>query len=79
MSHLTTYRQSYMFLPMLLVILRSVSCCECFHPQDIVLQLLKEKMVESAASSSGFLIDGYPREMEQGTRFEDEVLNYTCS
>ena len=41
--------------------------------QDTVLELLKEAMVAKAASSKGFLIDGYPRELEQGTRFEQEV------
>ena len=37
-------------------------------------------MEAKAATSKGFLIDGYPREMEQGTRFETEVciiLNHT--
>ncbi|XP_021354678.1 adenylate kinase isoenzyme 5-like isoform X3 [Mizuhopecten yessoensis] len=47
-------------------------------PLDVVLQLLKEKMMAAAATSSGFLIDGYPREMEQGTRFENEVTPCTC-
>lgn len=41
--------------------------------QDTVLQLLKEAMLAKASESKGFLIDGYPREMEQGTRFEKEV------
>ncbi|XP_025111640.1 uncharacterized protein LOC112574655 [Pomacea canaliculata] len=40
---------------------------------DTVLELLKEAMVAKAATSKGFLIDGYPRELEQGTRFEQEV------
>jgi len=35
--------------------------------------MLKEAMVAKAAASNGFLIDGYPRELEQGTRFEKEV------
>ncbi|XP_052787877.1 adenylate kinase isoenzyme 5-like isoform X5 [Mya arenaria] len=42
-------------------------------PLDTVLLLLKEAMMAKAADSKGFLIDGYPREMEQGTRFEKEV------
>ncbi|XP_060602072.1 uncharacterized protein LOC132755252 isoform X8 [Ruditapes philippinarum] len=42
-------------------------------PLDTVLQLLKEAMLAKASTSKGFLIDGYPREMEQGTRFEKEV------
>ena len=42
-------------------------------PLDTVLQLLRDNMLAKAATSKGFLIDGYPREMEQGTRFEAEV------
>ena len=38
-----------------------------------MLTLLKEAMIAKAATSKGFLIDGYPRELEQGTRFEQEV------
>ena len=41
--------------------------------QDTVLKLLRDNMLAKAATSKGFLIDGYPREMEQGTRFEAEV------
>ncbi|KAK7502622.1 hypothetical protein BaRGS_00006197 [Batillaria attramentaria] len=40
---------------------------------DTVLELLKEAMIAKAATSKGFLIDGYPRELEQGQRFEQEV------
>ncbi|XP_046330687.2 uncharacterized protein LOC124114162 [Haliotis rufescens] len=42
-------------------------------PLDEVLLLLKEAMVAKAASSKGFLIDGYPRELDQGKRFESEI------
>lgn len=42
-------------------------------PLETVLQLLKETMIEKAAESKGFLIDGYPRELDQGTKFEKEV------
>ena len=45
----------------------------CYNMQDIVLQLLREAMEAQAATSKGFLIDGYPRELEQGKRFEHEV------
>ena len=41
--------------------------------QDTVLQLLREAMQKKAKTSNGFLIDGYPRELEQGSRFENEV------
>jgi len=42
-------------------------------PLETVLQLLKEAMLAKAATSKGFLIDGYPRELEQGLRFEKDV------
>lgn len=42
-------------------------------PLETVLQLLKEAMTAKAATSKGFLIDGYPRELDQGIRFENEV------
>ncbi|RUS83726.1 hypothetical protein EGW08_008522 [Elysia chlorotica] len=42
-------------------------------PLDTVLGLMKEAMLAYAPVSKGFLIDGYPRELEQGTRFENEV------
>ncbi|XP_033102106.1 adenylate kinase isoenzyme 5-like isoform X2 [Anneissia japonica] len=42
-------------------------------PQDVVLQLLKESMEASLASSKVFLIDGYPRKLEQGIEFEKEI------
>ncbi|KAL5011338.1 hypothetical protein ScPMuIL_009889 [Solemya velum] len=42
-------------------------------PLETVLQLLKEAMIKKAATSKGFLIDGYPRELEQGIKFEKEV------
>jgi len=39
----------------------------------MVLTLLKQAIEKNAARSSGFLIDGYPRELDQGKRFEAEV------
>jgi len=47
-------------------------------PLDTVLELLKDAMLKKAADSKGFLIDGYPRELEQGTRFENEVAGVEC-
>ncbi len=46
--------------------------------QDTVLQLLREAMQKKAKTSNGFLIDGYPRELEQGARFENEVRGATA-
>ncbi|XP_019697565.1 adenylate kinase isoenzyme 1 isoform X1 [Harpegnathos saltator] len=43
---------------------------------DIVLELIKEKMDnarEEGVTKTGFLIDGYPREKEQGILFEEKV------
>lgn len=42
-------------------------------PMDIVLDLLKEAMLNNLPNSKGFLIDGYPREKEQGIMFEDKI------
>ncbi len=41
-----------------------------------MLQLLREAMQKKAKTSNGFLIDGYPRELEQGSRFENEVRTW---
>jgi len=42
-----------------------------------VLTLLKEAMLKQKASK-GFLIDGYPRELDQGKRFEADVALVEC-
>ncbi|XP_034950003.1 adenylate kinase isoenzyme 1 [Chelonus insularis] len=47
-----------------------------FVPTDIVLSLIKERMEKAKAdgsTKSGFLIDGYPRELDQGIQFEKDV------
>ena len=44
-----------------------------FVVQDVVLTLLREAMETKLAQTSCFLIDGYPRELEQGKRFENEA------
>ena len=44
-------------------------------PNDVVLELIKEAMFkEVAKGSKGFLLDGYPREAEQGEAFEKAIL-----
>ncbi|KAL5967438.1 adenylate kinase [Taenia solium] len=40
---------------------------------EIVLALIKDAMLKLIDKSPYFLIDGYPRELEQGTRFEKDV------
>lgn len=41
--------------------------------QEVVMELLAEKMLAEINSSKGFLIDGYPREVGQGRQFEKDV------
>lgn len=40
---------------------------------EVVLALIKESMLKLIDKSPYFLIDGYPRELEQGLRFERDV------
>lgn len=40
---------------------------------EAVLQLLDCAIKKAAASSKGFLIDGYPREKDQGAAFEKQI------
>lgn len=42
-------------------------------PLDTVLTLLRQAMLKKASTSKGFLIDGYPREVDQGKKFEADV------
>jgi len=42
-------------------------------PLDTVLGLLRDAMIKKAKTSKGFLIDGYPRELDQGKKFEADV------
>lgn len=46
-------------------------------PLDVVLDLIREEMMKKLADSKGFLIDGYPREREQGILFEKNVAPVT--
>jgi len=46
-------------------------------PLETVLELLKEAMIKYGRDSNGFLIDGYPREVQQGLKFESEVAPVT--
>ncbi|XP_047000057.1 adenylate kinase isoenzyme 1 isoform X1 [Schistocerca americana] len=54
-------------------------------PLEVVLDLLKEAMLQKVGTSKGFLIDGYPRELSQGKTFEEQispctlVLNFDAS
>lgn len=42
--------------------------------QELVLELLKDAMLRYP-DSPGFLLDGFPREMSQAEKFEEEVCN----
>uniref|UniRef100_A0A0K0E5I3 Adenylate kinase isoenzyme 1 n=1 Tax=Strongyloides stercoralis TaxID=6248 RepID=A0A0K0E5I3_STRER len=43
-------------------------------PMEVVLDLIKERILQSIEKGSkGFLIDGYPREVVQGEKFEAEI------
>lgn len=46
-------------------------------PMFVVLDLLAEAMLAKLGGSKGFLIDGYPREVQQGKEFEAEILPCT--
>jgi len=54
-------------------------------PRETVLQLIKAAMVKKVSTAKGFLIDGYPREIEQGEMFEKGIapctliLYFDCS
>jgi len=54
-------------------------------PRAVVLDLIKTAMLKNLESAKGFLIDGYPREVEQGEDFENQiapaslVLYFDCS
>jgi len=42
-------------------------------PRQVVLDLLKQAMLKNLGNAKGFLIDGYPREVEQGEAFEKDI------
>lgn len=46
-------------------------------PLSMILQLIKETMQKDLPTAKGFLLDGYPRNVEQGERFEAEVCKCT--
>ncbi|KAH7984490.1 hypothetical protein HPB52_021535 [Rhipicephalus sanguineus] len=46
-------------------------------PLTMILQLIKETMQKDLPTAKGFLLDGYPRNVEQGERFEAEVCKCT--
>ncbi|XP_026550263.1 adenylate kinase isoenzyme 1-like, partial [Notechis scutatus] len=45
-------------------------------PLDTVLDMLRDAMLAKADQSKGYLIDGYPREVNQGVEFEKKVRTW---
>lgn len=44
-------------------------------PNEIVLDMIRDAIIKRIDSSKGFLIDGYPRQVDQGIAFENEVIS----
>merc|ERR1712142_695022 len=42
-------------------------------PMEMVLKLIKHAMIAKSLTSNGYLIDGYPRQVEQGIMFEQDI------
>ncbi|KAH8032679.1 hypothetical protein HPB51_000429 [Rhipicephalus microplus] len=47
------------------------------EPLDMIIQLIKETIKKDLLTAKGFLLDGYPRNVEQGERFESDVCKCT--
>ncbi len=45
-------------------------------PNQIVLDMIKDAMLKTVHSSKGYLIDGYPRQVDQGLEFEKHVNKF---
>jgi adenylate kinase len=41
---------------------------------QIVLDMIKDAMLVKLSTSNGYLIDGYPRQVDQGLEFEKQVF-----
>ena len=46
-------------------------------PHEVVLDILAQKMVETVPGANGFLIDGFPLDMEEANAFEKQVVPVT--
>ena len=46
-------------------------------PHEVILDILAQKMVEKVAGANGFLIDGFPLDMEEANAFEKQVVPVT--
>lgn len=43
-------------------------------PNELVLEMIKDAILKNIDNSKGFLIDGYPRKVDQGIEFEKQVF-----
>lgn len=50
----------------------------CLVDSSIVLQLLKAKIMKELPQSPGFILDGFPRSVEQAEAFEKAVCPITA-
>lgn len=46
-------------------------------PHEVVLDILSRKMVETVQGATGFLIDGFPLDLEEAAAFERQVVPVT--
>merc|ERR1712042_395401 len=42
-------------------------------PQDVILDLINDAMIKVFDESNGYVIDGFPRDVEQGKKFEEKI------
>ncbi len=42
-------------------------------PNEFILDMIKKAMLATVETSKGYLIDGYPRQVDQGIQFESEI------
>lgn len=44
-------------------------------PNEVVLDMIRDAMLKHINTAKGFLVDGYPRQVDQGIAFEKEVIS----
>ena len=47
------------------------------YKEQVVLDILARKMAETVDGASGFLIDGFPLDLEEAAAFEKQVVPVT--
>ena len=46
-------------------------------PHEVVLDIIAQRMVETVSRANGFLIDGFPLDMEEANAFEKQIVPVT--